>query len=60
VLDLVEALRASLQPQAALPKSSKRTTRPSPLALGERKPVKRASARSVGGIAPVRGRSQKR
>jgi len=52
VVDLVEALRASLRPQPTQT-SPGRKARSSAPALGERKPVKRATARSVT-ATPVR------
>jgi DNA end-binding protein Ku len=60
VVDLVAALRASLQPQPPASASNRKTTRPAPLAIGERKPVKRAAARSVDAAAALKRPSRKR
>ena len=52
VVDLVEALRASLQPRAASAASAGKARSPT-LSLGERKPVKRATGRPAD-VAPAR------
>ena len=60
VVDLVQALRASLQPkQPAIP-ATEHTTKAPKLPLGERKPVKRAPVRVAQDAAATQGRAAKR
>jgi DNA end-binding protein Ku len=59
VVDLVEALRRSLQPPQTSPASSRKTSRTSAPGPGERKPLKRAEGRPVDAARARKGPSQK-
>ena len=59
VVDLVETLRASLQPRALPAGSSSGPSRASAVARGERKPLKRAPVRSVDATARKRPSSKR-
>jgi DNA end-binding protein Ku len=58
VVDLVEALRASLQPKA-LPAAQAGKSAATKSAPGERKPARRAAAKTVGTAAPPKAASRK-
>jgi DNA end-binding protein Ku len=60
VVDLIEALRASLRREPTADPVDKKLTKRPKLPLGERKPVKRATPRPADDAAPAKARAGKR